>query len=373
MADLRRLTFPADRSVGTLYLDSPEGEQRETPARGVVDVAAGWRVTLDTDGEHLGALTDLPPGALDELVAGEVTDEHLAALGDLRGLGSLMLFGTFTDWAVPVVPGLETLALYSEGLTDAVMARLARPLPAELTLAAGLLTDDTLLALAGEDQVVAVNVSGDRISGRGLAALATLPRLDRLVLGTSGALTPAALEGLVGAPALRILYLIGPWDDAVLEAIPPLVPPLRHLTVTDPDGERSPLSPAAVAALRERCPGLIVEELLTTAELDPVVGADLAGALGGTRPALVYFHAPWCHPCRQYGPVFGQVAVAFADRVSPVHVDVEDEPDVADRYAVRSVPTVLLLDGERELLRLPGAHGRATLHDRITAALTGHP
>jgi thioredoxin-like negative regulator of GroEL len=66
---------------------------------------------------------------------------------------------------------------------------------------------------------------------------------------------------------------------------------------------------------------------------------------------LFYYSAPWCVPCQSFGPVIDQVS-AF---MPVVKVNVDYEADLAARANVRSVPTVILVEGETEIRRFTGA------------------
>ena len=67
--------------------------------------------------------------------------------------------------------------------------------------------------------------------------------------------------------------------------------------------------------------------------------------LDAPRPALVDFSAAWCGPCRSIAPVIEGLANDYADRVTVATVDIDDNPRLAARYGVRSVPTVMLFAG----------------------------
>ena len=68
-----------------------------------------------------------------------------------------------------------------------------------------------------------------------------------------------------------------------------------------------------------------------------------------TVPVLVDFYAPWCAPCRMIAPALDKLAGEFAGRVKVVKVNVDEAPELAYRYGVRGVPTLMLFrNGEVE-------------------------
>jgi len=87
---------------------------------------------------------------------------------------------------------------------------------------------------------------------------------------------------------------------------------------------------------------------LTDGNFDAVIGA--------TRlPVLVDFWAPWCGPCRTMAPAFEQAARQLAGRALLVKVNSDDNPALSQRYGIRSIPTLVRLDGGRESQRQSGA------------------
>ncbi len=74
-----------------------------------------------------------------------------------------------------------------------------------------------------------------------------------------------------------------------------------------------------------------------------------------TLPVLVDFWAPWCGPCRQMAPQFEAAARQLKGRAVLVKVNSDDSPEASARFAIRSIPTLVRLQGGVEVRRQSGA------------------
>jgi thioredoxin len=78
-------------------------------------------------------------------------------------------------------------------------------------------------------------------------------------------------------------------------------------------------------------------------------------ALKADKPVLVDFWAPWCGPCRMVGPIIEELAGSYSGKVKVGKLNTDDNPNVASRYGIMSIPTVLLLHNGEIQDRVVGA------------------
>ena len=78
-------------------------------------------------------------------------------------------------------------------------------------------------------------------------------------------------------------------------------------------------------------------------------------------PVVVDFWADWCGPCKMMAPQFEQAATELEPEVRLAKVDTEAAQGTAARFSIRSIPTLVLFRGGREIARQPGAMGAADI------------
>jgi thioredoxin 1 len=85
-------------------------------------------------------------------------------------------------------------------------------------------------------------------------------------------------------------------------------------------------------------------------------------------PVLVDFWAEWCGPCHAVAPVLDQIAEERADQLRLVKVNIDEEPELAQRYGIMSIPTMILFEGGEPKAAALGAQPKAMLERSLGLA-----
>lgn len=103
---------------------------------------------------------------------------------------------------------------------------------------------------------------------------------------------------------------------------------------------------------------------LSTATFDETVA-------GASTPVVVDFWAEWCGPCKAIAPILEELAGELDGQAVIAKLNVDDHPEIAMRYQVMSIPTLLVFEGGEMRKKLVGAKGKGALLQELEAFLPG--
>ena len=94
-----------------------------------------------------------------------------------------------------------------------------------------------------------------------------------------------------------------------------------------------------------------------------------ADVLNSDKPALVDFWAEWCGPCKMIAPILEEAASEYVDKMSVVKLNVDESPNIAQKFGIRSIPTLMLFkDGAVQAQKL-GAMSKSQLMEFLDTNL----
>ena len=97
-----------------------------------------------------------------------------------------------------------------------------------------------------------------------------------------------------------------------------------------------------------------MSEVISTSDFESKV-------LNSEGKVLIDFFATWCGPCRMIAPAVEEIAQEKAGELSVYKIDIDQSPELASRYGVRGVPTLMVFEGGKPVNQLVGAHPKASI------------
>ncbi len=89
----------------------------------------------------------------------------------------------------------------------------------------------------------------------------------------------------------------------------------------------------------------------------------------GDKPAIVDFGADWCGPCRKLAPILDELAMEYAGKIYIYKIDVDREPELAQAFAVRNVPTLLFVPMKGKPEKIIGGQEKEEVNRLISSVL----
>ena len=87
-------------------------------------------------------------------------------------------------------------------------------------------------------------------------------------------------------------------------------------------------------------------------------------------PVLVDFYANWCSPCRMVSPLVDALADEYKGKLKVAKLDVDASPEIAVKYKVMSIPTLIFFKGGKESAKLIGAAPKQVIEEQIRSVLS---
>ena len=94
-----------------------------------------------------------------------------------------------------------------------------------------------------------------------------------------------------------------------------------------------------------------------------------ADVINSEKPALVDFWAEWCGPCKMIAPFLDEAATEYADKMSVIKLNVDESPNIAAKFGIRSIPTLMLFKDGAVQAQKVGAFSKSQLTEFLDSNL----
>jgi len=84
---------------------------------------------------------------------------------------------------------------------------------------------------------------------------------------------------------------------------------------------------------------------------------------------MVDFWAPWCGPCRMVAPIVEELAKTYLGKAKVAKLNTDEAPDIAGRFGIRSIPTMMFFKNGQQVAQLVGAYPKSKIIEKLDASL----
>ena len=105
--------------------------------------------------------------------------------------------------------------------------------------------------------------------------------------------------------------------------------------------------------------------MATSTAVQQITDAEFDGIVNAGKPVFVDFWAPWCGPCRIVGPIVEELAPTYEGKAVIAKMNVDENPEIAGRFGVTSIPTMMMFKGGKLVDRMVGAAPKGALQTFI--------
>ncbi|MDR1679948.1 MAG: thioredoxin [Prevotellaceae bacterium] len=110
-------------------------------------------------------------------------------------------------------------------------------------------------------------------------------------------------------------------------------------------------------------------EINQTIKIMEITDATFAKTIAANKVVLVDFWAEWCGPCRMIAPLVGELATEYENKAVIGKVDVDENPEVCEKYGIRNIPTLLFFKNGELVDKVVGAAQKSVLKEKLDALL----